>query len=350
MSDLLAGDIGGTKTILRLLAGRQVVLERRYASAEYADLAPIVLDFLQAAAAEQGAAPSVRAACFAIAGPVDDEACRVTNLPWVLHEARLEAELRIPNVRLINDFAAVGFGIPALEPGDLRTLQEGDPDPAAPIAVLGAGTGLGQGFLLPANGGHKVFPSEGGHADFAPRSAREFRLLSYLREAHGLTRVSVERVVSGSGIVSIYEFLRRSAPDRESPAMAATYARYLKELGRDDKTIDLAAEISKAAMAGKDFLSQETMDLFVSAYGAEAGNLALKLLPYGGLYVAGGITGKILPLLERGVFLEALREKGRMRPLVEKVPVHLVINPRVGLLGAARHAATLAGELEEVAR
>ncbi|MDX1501561.1 MAG: glucokinase [Thermoanaerobaculia bacterium] len=345
MESLLAGDIGGTKTILRLVARSSdrvarpaVVGERRYASADFSDLVPMVRSFLESVGDGRGA-PA--AACFAVAGPVVEGVCRVTNLPWVLAEERLAAELGMPRVRLINDFVAVAWGVPGLEPADLVTLQTGEHDPAAPVGVIGAGTGLGEAFLVPVDGGFHVFPTEGGHTDFAPRSQREFELASYLREVSQIPRVSVERVVSGTGIRSIYEFLRSRDPSAEGAELKRIYAAYEEEIGRRPKTVDLAAEVSRAALEGSDALAVKTMDLFVDAYGAEAGNLALKLLPYGGVYVAGGVVGKIVPLLRAGRFLEAFREKGRMRPLMERIPLHLVTNPKVGLLGAARCAALL---------
>lgn len=332
MSLFLAGDVGGTKTILRLVrSAHEILHEASYPSQEFPDLVPIVRRFL--AAAPSSAVPD--AACFAIAGPVAANASELTNLAWSLSGARLEHDLGIPHVRLINDFAAVGHGVVGLGTEALRTLQPGTPDPAAPIAVIGAGTGLGQGFLIPTSGGHQAFASEGGHADFAPRSTLEFQLLAYLQEAHRLTRVSVERVVSGLGIAAIYEFLRDRELARESPAMTELFRSWKQELGRKGKTVDLAAEISRAARAGSDELCRETMRLFLEAYGAEAGNLALKLLPYGGLYVAGGIAAKNLPLLEEGRFLDTFLAKGRMRPLLERVPVHVVLDAKVGLVGAA---------------
>lgn len=348
---LLAGDVGGTKTILRLVhsqpaAGpravpKQTVLhEERYSSKRYSDLVPLVRDFLSRATGELGRTPRPEAACFGVAGPVVGETVEVTNLAWSLDSGRLERELSVPRVDLINDFAAIGHGVLGLGTGDLQTLQEGRYDPEAPIAVIGAGTGLGEGFVIPHAEGYRVFSTEGGHVDFSPQSALEFELLRYLREAHNLTHVSVERVASGTGLTGIYEFLRDRGLSHETPAMAETYRRWKQEIGREEKTVDLAAEISQAAMADGDELCRQTMKVFVAAYGAEAGNLALKLLPYSGLYVAGGIAAKILPLLEGG-FLDAFKAKGRMLPLLERVPVHVVLNPKVGLVGAAIRAAEL---------
>jgi len=344
---VLAGDIGGSKTVVRLVdvapaaekkprPAQSVLYEEEFSSREFPDLAPLVRQFLRSAAAQLGQAPHPENACFGIAGPVADNASELTNLGWTLSGGRLSRELGIARVRLINDFAAVGYGIPALMPQDIVTLQEGCPDRDAPVALIGAGTGLGQGFLAPQpGGGYRVFPSEGSHADFAPRSHLEFQLLEYLRERHQILRVSVERVVSGLGIVAIYQFLRDRAPQQESAALAAAHSRWQQELGRPEKTIDLAAEISTAAVTDRDHLCAQAMQLFTGAYGAEAGNLCLKLLAYGGLYVAGGIAPKILPLLQAGHFMSAFLDKGRMSAQMKKIPVHVVVNPRVGLIGAA---------------
>jgi glucokinase len=346
-STVLAGDIGGTKTSLRLVdfsptplqqaqQPQKILHEQVFASRNFPDLAPMVRQFLQNAGDVLGHAPSAGTACFAVAGPVLENTSELTNLGWSLSGERLARELKIASVQLINDFAAVGYGIQALLPEDTVTLQAGAPDRQAPVAFIGAGTGLGEGFLVPLPGGrHRVFPSEGSHADFAPRSHREFQLLKYLRERHEITRASVERVVSGMGIVSIYQFLRDQSPQQESAALAKIYRTWQQELGKAEKTIDLGAEISRAALAGKDPLCAQTLNLFIEAYGAEAGNLCLKLLPYGGLYVAGGIAAKILTLLQAGNFMQAFRDKGRMSAQMAKFPVHVVLNPRVGLLGAA---------------
>jgi glucokinase len=208
------------------------------------------------------------------------------------------------------------------------------------VAVIGAGTGLGQGFALQRDGHPLVFASEGGHADFAPRSELEFQLLHYLLDKHQISRVSVERVVSGQGIVSLYQFLRDRQFATESPAVAEAITTWERQSGLSHKTVDPGATIATAAAAG-DPLCQKAMAMFVAAYGAEAGNLALKLLPYGGLYVAGGIAAKNLALITAGGFMEAFIHKGRVSSLLEKVPVQIVLNPQVGLIGAAIKAATL---------
>lgn len=288
MSILLAGDVGGTKTILRLVrtaagGAPEVLHEERYRSKEHPDLVPIVHRFLDAAAVELAEPPAVSAACFGVAGPVVGDTSELTNLSWSLSASRLARELDIPRVRLINDFEAIGHGIPELAETDLRTLQPGRPERAAPVAVIGAGTGLGQAFLIPGPNGadHRVFCTEGGHSDFSPQSELEIGLLRYLRQAMDLPHISVERVVSGRGIASIYEFLRIREPSLETPAMAEVYTTWQREIGRERRSVDIAAEVSGAAIAGDDPLSEQAMRLFVAAYGGEAGSLALKILPMG---------------------------------------------------------------------
>lgn len=352
MAILLAGDIGGTKTILRLAKATFVenqplpqftpLYEETYPSQSFPDLVPMVQKFLMAVELifHEPIRPEV--ACFGIAGPVVCNTSELTNLSWSLSSDRLEHDLGIPKVKLINDFVAIGFGVLGLTDRDVETLQAVPADPAAPIAVIGAGTGLGQGFLTPIGGGrYQVFASEGSHADFAPRSELDFQLLRYLKELHNIDRVSVERVVSGLGIVGIYEFLRDRDPDHESPALAEIYKIWKHDMGQSEKRVDLAAEVSKAAIAGHDFLCEQAMRLFVEAYGAEAGNLALKILPFGGLYVAGGISAKILPLIQNGTFMRTFTAKGRLRGVMEQIPVHVVLNPKVGLMGASICAAQM---------
>lgn len=348
MTVLLAGDIGGTKTILRVVEtdgteGDVPVLETRYeqtySSRDYADLVPMIREFLETASESLGEVPEPERACFGIAGPVVRETCQLTNLSWFLESTRLQRALNIARVNLINDFAAIGYGVLGLSPEELHLLQAGKPDKTAPIAVLGAGTGLGQAFLIPSDSGYQVFGTEGGHTDFAPRTELEFALQQYLLDKYQIDRVSVERVVSGKGIIGIYQFLRDRHVSRESPELAEVFKVWTREIGRSSKTVDPAAAISQAALEGGDFLCEETLTLFLEAYGVEAGNLALKLLPYGGLYVAGGIAAKILPLIERGDFMRGFLQKGRVSSVVEQVPVYVVLNPKVGLLGAALYAA-----------
>ena len=336
MTLLLAGDIGGTKTILRLVEssetlGLKTLYEESFRSGDFPDLVPMVQKFLTTANSR-----TPEKACFAIAGPVVKNTAKLTNLTWFL-----DKELGIPSVSLINDFAAVGYGIFGLTKQDLLTLQVGKYQPAAPMAVIGAGTGLGQGFLIRQDNQYQVFPSEGGHADFAPRNELEFQLLKYLVDKHDIQRVSVERVVSGLGITSIYQFLRDRQIAPESPEIAQAVRTWEQEAQKAEKTVDPGAFIGSAALQKSDRLSEQTMQLFIEVYGAEAGNLALKLLPYGGLYIAGGIAPKILPLMENGSFLLNFTQKGRMGSLLEEIPVHIILNQQVGLIGAAFSASRL---------
>ncbi len=332
---LLAGDIGGTKTILRLVEVTEVTLtektfktikEAQYISASFPDLVPMVREFL---AQDRYLKPEL--ACFAIAGPVVNNTCNLTNLSWVLDAQRLEIELDIPKISLLNDFAANSFGILGLKDFDVHTLQAGEAREDSPIAVIGAGTGLGEAFLVPQGKKYRIFASEGGHTDFAPRNDLETELLKYLQVKLNVKHVSVERVVSGQGIASIYQFLRDSKFATETPEIAERIKLWERE---SKKTIDPAAIISQAAFKQSDRLCEKTMDIFIEAYGAETGNLALKLLSYGGIYIAGGIAGKILPLMQDGRFLSTFKDKGRVSTLIEAIPVHIVLNPQVGLVGS----------------
>ncbi|MDX2228366.1 MAG: glucokinase [Leptolyngbyaceae cyanobacterium bins.349] len=346
MTILLAGDIGGTKTILRLvraetgepgkLPALTSLYEVTYPSREFVDLVPMVRQFMNAAQAalEQIFAPV--GACFGIAGPVLNNTSKLTNLGWLLESEALEKQLKIPQVNLINDFAAVGYGVLCLQANDVVPLRAGVRDPQGAIAIIGAGTGLGQGYVIPyAGGGYRVFATEGGHTDFAPRTELEYQLWRFLKEHLNIERISTERVVSGTGIHSIYSFMRSRGICEESPEMAQAYETWQQEIGKEEKTVDLAAMISQHAIHETDYLCIETMNLFVRAYGAEAGNLALKLLPYGGVYIAGGIAGKNLPLLQQGDFVEAFNQKGRVSSAIEQIPIYVVQNPRVGLIGSA---------------
>jgi glucokinase len=350
MTQLLAGDTGGTKTVLLLAEATQTesgptplktLYQERFVSAEFSDLVPMVREFLKVAASKLGETPAPEKACFSIAGPVSNNTCHLTNLSWLLDGTRLQRDLNIPKVQLLNDFAAIGHGIPTLDASDLHTLQPGEPQADAPIGVIGAGTGLGQGFIVRQGEQYRVFGSEGGHTDFAPRSELEFQLLKYLRDKLNLPRISVERVVSGMGIVAIYQFLRDRQSIGESPEVATAIRTWEAEAGLTEKSVDPAATIAKAAAEQQDPLARRTMELFTELYGAEAGNLALKLLPYGGLYIAGGVAAKNLELMRSGIFMRAMCDKGRMRSLMERIPVHVILNEHVGLLGAAHYALSL---------
>ncbi|MCL2926362.1 MAG: glucokinase [Trichodesmium sp. MAG_R04] len=351
MTLLVAGDIGGTKTILQLVDAKgeesktsvklRNLYENSYSSHDFPDLVPIVEKFLEEASEKLEEKQKPEKACFAIAGPVVNNTVKLTNLPWMIDAKLMENKLGISQISLINDFEAVGYGVFGLNANDLQTLQPGEPKSDAPIAVIGAGTGLGQCFLIQTTGGIKVYPTEGGHTDFAPRSELEFDLLKYLKTLHNISRVSVERVVSGMGIVAIYQFLRDRQYATESPEIRDVVIQWEKEVGAKKITVDPGAVIGKAALEKSDPLCEETLKMFVEAYGVEAGNLALKFLPYGGLYIAGGIAAKIISLMKSGSFMEAFKNKGRMKPLLEKVPVHIILNPQVGLIGAAIRASNL---------
>ncbi len=346
MTMILAGDIGGTKTLLSLAEknsdGFTVLHEQRFAGADYVDFSDVLHNFLTTAKAHLGELPSLSSACFGIAGPIRDRKSQLTNLDWAFDSDRLAEEFNIANVILINDFVAVGYGVLGLKSHDLHTLQEGKLLERAPIGVIGAGTGLGEAFLGWNGNRYEVYPTEGGHADFAPRNELEIELLQYLRKNHD--RVSVERIASGTGIVAIYQFLR----DRQFAPESAELAEKIRRWEAGDFNADAAAAIANAALVNCgvnsetniDHLATQAMQMFVEAYAAEAGNLALKLIPNGGLYIAGGVAPKILPLLQDGTFLQVLKSKGRVSPVLEDIPIHIVLNPEVGLIGAMLHAAS----------
>ena len=318
---LLAGDIGGTKTLLQLFEiGGGVLAEQRYDSAAFTSLEQIIAEFLSDVSSS-----SLAAACFGVAGPVEGGRANITNLPWRIDEASISAEFHIPQVRLINDFQAVAYGIEALESSDLVTLQAGVPQECGVRAVIGAGTGLGEGFMVWQGGYYQAFPSEGSHADFAPGDALQIELLRYLATRYG--HVSYERLVSGPGLVDIFEFL-----------CAGRGQQATVELQSAMKSGDPAAAISDCAMGGRDDLAVSALDLFVRVYGAEAGNLALKVLARGGVYIAGGIAAQIMSKMKDGEFVRAFADKGRFAGLLRDIPVHVVLNPKVGLMGAARVA------------
>jgi glucokinase len=341
MTYLLAGDLGGTKTHLRLVTTEspdRSVFEQIYSSQEYPGLVAIVKKFTAAAQTQLGTDIEIASACFGIAGAVIDRASYLPNLDWHINADRLQQEVQISRIKLINDFAAIGYGIALLRSDDLHTIQIGQPQQHAPRAIIGAGTGLGQGFLVHNGIDYQVVPTEGGHTDFAARSIQEFELLQYICRQMQIDRVSNERVISGRGIVAIYQYLRDTSNLSENSEIASVVKLWESQT---EKLADPAALISTMAIAKTDNLSQATMQLFISAYGAEAGNLALKILPTGGLYIAGGIAAKNLALLVDGTFITAFNHKGRVSDLLGKIPVHIILNPQVGLIGAAAQAASL---------
>ncbi len=341
MKYLLAGDIGGTKTLLRLVevaSPQLATVERIYSSQKYADLVPIVREFIEAATAQLDLEIEIAAACLAIAGAVIDRAAYLPNLGWHLSVERLQQELHITEIELINDFAAIGYGLLVLPPADLYTLQAGQPHPLAPKAAIGAGTGLGECFLIHDGVDYQVVPTEGGHTDFVTPSRQEFDFARYVCDRLQIDRLSNDRIISGRGIVAMYQYFRDTSNLPENPDIASVVTTWESET---EKLSDPAALISQLAIAKTDPLAIATMQMFVSAYGLEAGNLALKILPYGGLYIAGGIAAKNLPLLGDGSFIAAFNHKGRVSDLLSKIPVSVILNPQVGVIGAASRAANL---------
>lgn len=329
---ILAGDIGGTKTLLALyevdVSERtdaspprlREVKRERFASAEFASLMPMLQRFLAAESPFQ-------CATLAVAGPVINGVCKATNLPWIVDANEMAQFFDIKHFGLINDFQAIAMAVEVLGSEDLHTLHPGAPNVRGVRAVIGAGTGLGQALLVPMGNQWTVLASEGGHTDFAPRDDIEMKLLSYLLTKH--RRVSYERVLSGRGLVNLYQFLVSSGMEEPSAKV---------EQALTDPSDD-AASITAEALAKTNAACMRAVAMFVSLYGAEAGNLALKCLPYGGVYVAGGIAPKILPML--GGFVQSFLNKGRMSPLLERVPVHVILDTHVGLRGAALNALRL---------
>lgn len=320
---ILAGDIGGTHARLAFFDatnGRlNLVNEATYPSRDYPGLEEIVSTFVR-----QDSGP-VDAACFGVAGPVREGRAQISNLPWAVETSRLARELKARPTFLINDLEAVAWGIAGLQPSDVVTVNVGATNARGNRAVIAAGTGLGQAGMYWDGQQHHVFACEGGHTDFGPRGDLQIELLRHLAAKFG--RVSYERVLSGPGLVNIYQFLRDTRRGEEP-----------KWLAENMTSGDPAAAISKAALEAKSSLCEAALDIFVAIYGAESGNLALKFLATGGISLTGGIAPKILPKLKSRIFLDAFLDKGRMRPLVESMPLQVIVNENTGLWGAARCA------------
>lgn len=322
---ILGVDVGGTKTHVGLFERKGAKLARvdleTFPSAEHASLESILDRFLD----KRGARPD--AAGVGVAGPVRDGVCRATNLPWIVDARALAIHLGVPSVSLLNDLEANANGIDDLEPPDFAVLHEGAPGAAGNRAVIAAGTGLGKAGVHWDGRVHRPFASEGGHVDWAPRNEIEIDLLRHLAGRFG--HVSVERVLSGPGLVNIYAFLRDARHGREERGMAEA----MHEKGE-------AAAISEAAIEGRSELAVRALGMFVSIYGAEAGNVALTYVATGGVYIGGGIAPKILPALRTPAFVEAFLDKGRFREVLEAVPVRVILNDKCALTGAARAAST----------
>jgi glucokinase len=321
---ILAGDIGGTHARLALFEVKQgrfeLVQAEIFPSQQYAGLDEIVIQFVNTA----GIRPAQ--ACFGIAGPVTDGRVEASNLPWIVESSRLAHELGISSASLINDLEATGWGIGALGSEDLVPLNNIIPhDSGGNQAVIAAGTGLGEGGLYWDGKRHHVFASEGGHCDFAPLDDLQVELFEYLRKRYD--HVSYERVLSGPGLVNIFDFLRNTGRGTPPEWLEAEMAEH-----------DAAAAISRSALAGKCAVCEQALDIFVAIFGAEAGNLALKLKSTGGVFLAGGIAPKILPKLKTSTFLQAFLNKGRLRRLMEIIPIKVITNDKLALLGAARCA------------
>ncbi len=303
-----------------------IVTQRLYASRDFNALESLLEDFL--ARPEAAAhARDIRAACFSVAGPVAGDSTTLTNLGWRIEAGAVAARLGLPSVALINDFAAAGLGVSCLSPADITSLQAGRLRERSVRLVIGAGTGLGAGWLTWQVDRYVAHASEAGHADFAPLDEVQDQLLIYLRRLFG--RVSAERVVSGPGLARIFSFLQETAAGAPTPELLDACAR----------RPDAAGVIGEFAIAKRDPLAVRALEVFVDAYGAFAGDMALATLAHGGVYITGGIAPRILAKLQDGAFMRAFLNKGRYRALLETLPVHVVLNPRVGLYGAVVEAA-----------
>ena len=322
---ILAGDIGGTNARLaafetegsRLLC----VVEKVYPSKEHNGLPEIVADFVKTEGIP------ARSACFGVAGPVRAGRSKISNLPWVIDSRELATQLRLRTVGLINDLEALAYGLEMLESKDFVTISEGARDADGNMAVVSAGSGLGEAGLYWDGFRHHPFACEGGHTEFAPKNDVEIELLQYLMKKYGHQHVSYERILSGPGVENVYEFLRDTGKEEE-PA-------WLKEQLAEAR--DVPALISELALSSQAPICDRTLSIFVSVFGSEAGNCALKFMGTGGVFVA-GIAGKIIPKLKGPAFMDSFLDKGRMKSLLETVPVKIVLNDDSGLIGAARFA------------
>jgi glucokinase len=325
---VLAGDIGGTKSRIGLFEagsdGVRVIEERRFANADFDGLDAIVARFFE------GRAGTCGAACFGLAGPVTGRRVRITNLPWVVDADELQAATGVPSVVLINDLEATAWGVTAVGDDAVFTLNPGRPGARGNGAVIAAGTGLGEAGMYWDGRDLHPFGCEGGHAGFSPSDELGDRLLQFLRDRYGT--VSWERVLSGPGLADLYRFMLSEAGQPEPGWFVEA-----------ERSGDPAPAVSAAGLAGECEVAALTLDVFARLYGEEAGNLALKLMATGGVWVGGGIAPKILPVLAGGAFLEGFLARGRMRPLLDSMPVRVVLDDRAALIGAARRAAIGAG-------
>lgn len=325
---ILAGDIGGTKTDLALFSSGPGIgspmAEATFASRDYPSLEALIREFLS------GVGRPVDYAGFGVAGPVVDGKARITNLPWVVDEAKLAEEFGFGHVRLLNDLEAIATAVPQLGAGDFHTLNPGRAISGGTIAVMAPGTGLGEAYLVWDGTRYRSYPSEGGHADFAPVDAQQTGLLLHLLKR--FEHVSYERVCSGIGLPNIYAYLKESGVAEEPDWLRETL-----NLVTDPVPLIVNAALEEKRLCA---LCRAALETFISILGAAAGNTALKLLATGGIYLGGGIPLRILPALRNNLFMETFRRKGRMSKLMEDIPVHVILNPKAAVLGAALQAET----------
>jgi glucokinase len=325
---IIAGDVGGTKCNIALFSEKNgkldVVFRQRFASKDFAKFDLIIKEFTRQAEPHLNGG-KIRAAGFGVAGPVINNRIHATNLPWIIDSATLSSELGVETIALMNDLGATGHSLEHLAPEDFVVLNAGKPVQGASRALLAAGTGLGQSILFWDGTRYRVVPSEGGHSDFAPRTDQQIELLKFMRKRY--PQVSWELILSGRGFRTIHEFL---SPSVKHPIF-------------DDEDADPAPFITKTALAKECPICVQTLDLWTSIYGSEAGNLALKVLALGGVYVAGGIAVKILPKIKDGTFFEAFRDKWHFTEMLSDVPVSIVLNESAPLIGAAYEALATLG-------
>ena len=332
---MLAGDVGGTKTLIGLFDhdGERLVLIEEWcvSSCDYSGLEAVLEAFIRPRTVV------LSAACFGIAGPVINGRCQAINLPWIIDAKQIAQILELDTVSLLNDLEAMAHGIDGLRDDELYALNRGEPVPRGNRALIAAGTGLGEALLFHDEDRYHPSATEGGHCDFAPQTDEEIKLLRYLRDQFG--HVSYERVLSGAGLHHLYLFYLAERQIDEP-----------KWLTEEMSTMEPAGVIAKCALAKGFEPSEASLRLYVRLYGAEAGNLALKALATGGLYIGGGIAPKILPALANGAFMEAFVDKGRHRNLLEQIPVSVILNERTALLGAARYASQLYSQISGTCR
>lgn len=322
---ILAGDIGGTKTLIGLFepdGGRPRRLAKsEFTTIDYPNLPAIIEAFLAA----ESPRPRIERAAFGVAGPVVNQTAQMTNVTWAVDAAELGRTFDLRHVRLLNDLEAMAYSVPELHEPELHPLQAGERGAVGNIAVVAAGTGLGTAFLHWHDGHHSAVASEGGHTDFAARTDREFALAAFLRARYG--RAEIEHILSGPGLINVSDFTHENTPCAAGAAGTAP---------------EVPAEISKAALAGACRSCVEALDIFVTVYGAVAGNFALAAVTRGGVFIGGGIAPRILPALESGRFIEAFRSKEPMTALLDAMPVNVILNADAGLLGAAVYASRMA--------